>query len=191
MSDAKDICNLALSKISAEPITGFDDGSVEAGIVRPIYEQVKRGLLGRHNWNFARTKRQLARLPDDPAVSDWKYRYQAPADYIKNISAGDNGYSQGADFELIDGEFHTDLPTFLLQFIRNASERDMPPHFVDVLRMQLEAEFVMPLGSESVNEYNMRAQMAKDQLTIAKAMDGTENSAETLDPGSELISCRG
>ena len=81
MSDVQ-ICNLALSHIGARStISSLNEQSAEAQQCKAWYDIVRKDILQRHNWSFARRRLTMALIEQNPAP-EWRYRYALPHDWI-------------------------------------------------------------------------------------------------------------
>lgn len=86
-----EVCNLALARLGARRIANYEsDTSTEAKACRLHFEQVRDGLLRRHQWDFATTSKALSALDDAP-LSEYAVAWQVPADCerIIRISTGE------------------------------------------------------------------------------------------------------
>ncbi len=85
-----ELCSSALIKLGADGISSFEDGTAEARVAAPLYPIVRDALLSAHPWSFATKKAALAPLATAP-VSDFAYAHELPSDFLKALSAGDEG----------------------------------------------------------------------------------------------------
>ena len=58
--NALQICNAALIKVGIQPITGLNEKTVVAEVIRQRYSSCRDFLLRSHSWHFARAMRTLA-----------------------------------------------------------------------------------------------------------------------------------
>lgn len=78
----EDICNFALFAIAhTRAINNIDENSVESRHCKRIYDQLRRALLTRANWHFAKTIVTLEQTVGTPP-GDWLYEYYRPAGVI-------------------------------------------------------------------------------------------------------------
>lgn len=75
-----DICNAALSYIGARNIERMDEASEEARTATLYYENARRELLRRYNWEFATKRKHLALIEGETV--EYKYQYRYPSDAI-------------------------------------------------------------------------------------------------------------
>lgn len=90
MADKLAICNGALIRLGAEPVTAFTDGTKGIKACNQRFEECKRTLLRRHPWNFA-IKRFLIDDPDVEApVFGYAYSFSLPADFLRVVEVCEN-----------------------------------------------------------------------------------------------------
>lgn len=84
MASEVSICNSALIKLGAEPITSLLDTSKQAVLCNAVYEQLRDALLGMHLWNFAMA---VYTCPEITGGGDWEYEhaYQLPTDVLRVV----------------------------------------------------------------------------------------------------------
>lgn len=77
------ICNMALAHIGARSsIESLDETSTEAKACKLWYDWARLQVLEGFNWNFARKRKVLAVLEEEP-YDDWAVRYEYPSDCVK------------------------------------------------------------------------------------------------------------
>lgn len=75
------VANRSLALIGADPITGFDDGTVESDACNQIYDGLLEAMLTEKPWRFAMKQAELDRLVAEP-VARWAAAYQLPSDLL-------------------------------------------------------------------------------------------------------------
>lgn len=83
------ICNAALRRLGATPITSLTEGSKSANSIRDFYEETRDELLRSHPWNYARSRQKLAQLATAPAFG-FDYAYGLPSDWMRTVGVHDN-----------------------------------------------------------------------------------------------------
>lgn len=73
------ICNDALARLPAEPITSINDPSLEGRECRRAYKDVVAQMLERHHWGLAAKRAQLASITND-RKGEWAFAYAKPSD---------------------------------------------------------------------------------------------------------------
>lgn len=71
-----DICNMALSYIAKGRITSLDERTEQARQCKLHYDHLRKMLLRRYTWGFAKRVNRLARL--DTGIPGWEYVYAYP-----------------------------------------------------------------------------------------------------------------
>jgi len=81
MSNAIDICNMALSHIGSPRIQAFTDRTKQGFDCDLHYEPVRDSVLRAFPWNFAKKRKVLAL--SDNTISGWTYAYAYPTDCLR------------------------------------------------------------------------------------------------------------
>ena len=98
MSAREDIINTALILLGAEEITGPDDNSAQAQIMRSLYPISRDSTLEAHEWSFAIRTFTPALSVDAPG-GHWAYAYPLPSDIIRLLEV-DHGSTQSSRSEI-------------------------------------------------------------------------------------------
>ena len=88
------LCARALTKLGAQPIASFEDGTAEGEVANSLYPGTRDALLASHPWSFATTQAALPRLAQSPSA-EFRYAFQLPPDFLRAISAGTSGRATG------------------------------------------------------------------------------------------------
>ena len=182
------ICARALLKIGAQPIQSFYDDTAEAEMALAFYQPTRDALLSAYPWRFATTQITLAQL-QTPPLADFSYGYQLPNDFLRALSAGSNGNSDGLVFRITKNTLQTDSPNVMLNYIFRPQGGDLPPFFEYVLIAQLAAEFCLPL-TESASRAEMLMRLATNEFDKAKRLDAYQDTPKAL-LDFNLINARG
>lgn len=174
-----ELCSSALIKLGAEPISSFEDGSAEARVAGSLYPIVRDGLLSAHPWSFATAQTELARLASEP-VTDFSYAYQLPVDFLRALSAGDDGRGRGLVYRIVNRELHTNAASVVLTYVFRPGEGDFPAFFQSLLVSRLSAEFCLPL-TENTTRSRQLSDLATDELRLAKLTDGQQDTPTRID----------
>lgn len=88
MASQVEICNRALIKLGANPITSISDNSKSARTLGALWDSVRRTELSKRFWNFAIARAILPALADSPA---WGFSnaFQLPTDFLKIVQVSD------------------------------------------------------------------------------------------------------
>jgi hypothetical protein len=169
-----ELCSSALIKLGADGISSFDDGSAEARVAARLYPIARDALLCAHPWSFATAHARLARLALEP-TTDFAYAYQLPIDFLRALSAGDEGRVRGLPYQIVNRQLHTDAEEVVLRYLFRPSEGDFPALFVATLVARLAAEFCLPLTENSTRAERL-ARLAEDELRLARLVDSQQDT---------------
>jgi|AP82_1055514.scaffolds.fasta_scaffold20863_2 hypothetical protein len=82
MPSVVDICNRALQKLGASPITALTEDSRNARACNASYEIIRDAELRKHPWSCATSRVQLAPDTATPAFGV-DYQYSLPSDFLR------------------------------------------------------------------------------------------------------------
>jgi hypothetical protein len=187
-SNAIELCNRALVTLGAQPLTGFDDATVEAEITRHLYPSLRDALLSSHPWRFATVQTSLSRLPQAP-TADYSAAFQLPADFLRALSAGTTERGRGLNYRISGRRLETDADTLTLTYVFRPDETGFPPFFDVALIARLAAEFCLPL-TESTSRAQLLHQLADAEFRKAKAIDSQQAEPGRIDDFT-LVEVRG
>lgn len=161
LTDVK-LCNKAMIRLGVDQFDSFTDGTDAGAVCGETYPDLVKALLGMNDWRFATGKRQLARLTAAP-VSEFKYAFQLPSDYIAGPFAvfinGDAGAPIFKDWKIFEDKLYTDVETIFINYRFKPSESKYRPWFTELAVLALAAA-VAPTLTDSAKlaiEYNERA----------------------------------
>ena len=186
MASKLQIWNLALVNVQQSPsIQGENEDSTEANLCRVYYDEARKQMLERHDWNFARKRLTLAEVPDGP--DDWAYQYGYPVDCLQaraivkgspaypeipfEVSVDpDDGLIGSADTKVI----WTNQPEAQLRYTYNQKDPSFfSQSYVICLSWALAAFIAFPLTGKKATKVDAQ-QEAERQLLIAKATNMNE-----------------
>ncbi len=173
------ICNRALLKLGAEPLSSFMDGTAESISASVLYPSTRDALLSCHPWNFAVAQKNLARLAIRP-VADYAWAYQMPADFLRALSAGPGQRGRGVSYRIVAGALHSDAPDITLTYICRIHEAAFPPFFAHALVARMAAELCLPL-TESVSRAESLHRLADHELRQARLVDAQQETPPALE----------
>lgn len=171
-SNAIELCNRALVTLGAQPVTGFDDATVEAEISRHLYPSLRDALLSSHPWRFATAQAALPRLPQVP-TADYGFAFQLPPDFLRALSAGVTERGRGLNYRISGRRLEADTDSLTLTYVFRPDETGFPPFFDIALIARLAAEFCLPL-TESTTRAQLLHQLAEAEFRRAKAVDSQQ-----------------
>lgn len=167
------LCSRALLMIGATSIASFDEGTAEAEVAANLYPSTCDALLSAYPWSFATAQTTLGRLVAQP-VADFEYAYQLPADFLRALSAGQEGRGRGLDYRIAERRLHTDAEEAVLTYIFRPDESAWPPFFDQALIARLAAEFCLPL-TESTSRAEALHKLAAEEFRRAKLIDAQQD----------------
>ncbi len=85
------VANRSLALIGADPITSFEDDSIEAQHCNTLYEGTAQFWLCKKPWRFAVKQAELDLLSAVP-LARWDAAYQAPSDLLRLLAVTINDY---------------------------------------------------------------------------------------------------
>jgi len=147
-----EIANRALTKIRAQPLTTFQDGTAQADVVDQVYDSFAQNILTIGNWHFATKKQQLSQSTTTP-INQWSYIYNLPADFLKLITVWDSSGTHILsvnEFELYEERnLYSNLDGLWIDYLYYINESYWPPHFVEFAITALAAELAMPITGDA------------------------------------------
>lgn len=182
------LCSRALLKIGAQPIASLDEGTAEAEVAANLYPATRDALLSLHPWSFATGQESLPRLAATPAA-DFQHAFQLPAGFLRVLSAGAPGSSQGLTYRILEGRLHTDASEVVLAYIFRPDEAAFPPFFASALATRLAAEFCIPL-TEATSRAQLLFTQAEAELRTARHADSAQATPRAI-RDFPLITARG
>ncbi len=179
---AIDMCSVALLKIGAAPIIGFDDGTVEADVAGRLYEPSLEALLATYPWRFSLQRAEL--VQDTGGTGDvLPYAYVLPVDLVRLVSADRGAY------RIMGRRLHADARPLKVTYQRRTDEADFPPHFRQALIARLAAEFCLPI-TESTSRAELLIKLAENGLRTARLIDSQQSTPGAVEDFT-LIKARG
>lgn len=177
-----DVCNLALARLGARRIADYAaDTSTEAKSCRLHFEQVRDGLLRRHQWDFATLSVALIKLEDAP-LSEYAAAWQLPEDCerVIRISSGEP-YHPVTCFARRGRQLLTaDLAACELIYVSNAVEIDeWDSLFIEAVALKLAARIAGDVTQNPTLAAECNSELEAMALPTAQTADAREaNSGE-------------
>lgn len=161
-----EIANIALTMLSTNRITDFNQNSESARRVNAVYDTVRDFMFDSHNWNFARRQANLSLLDKTP-VLDWTYAFQVPPDCVRVLRM-----SNDAKYARYGDELYTDQDTAKIEYITNA-ETMFSPSFTLAFAAQL--ALILSYGiTQSSTQTQITAATAEQLMKEAKWADAQD-----------------
>lgn len=171
------ICSRALSKIGAESISSFDEGTTEAKVASQLYETSKQMLLSAYPWTFNKSEVYLARI-NNTSLAKYKYLYEKPIDYLTARTLKENDCV--VDYCFINSKINTDAEKPILVYSSITDENDMPPYFISLLIDYLACQFLIPVTGKN-EDYKIFNNIYKENLAEAKSLDARSKTPSFID----------
>ena len=193
------ICNRGASQyLGLGRINSLEEGSPQAEQYELHYNDLRRSLLEKHWWTFAKTRQALA-LGLNDRKSEWAFKYNRPAGVVDIHWVNDPTVARykknkndnpDCDRETSGQSIYCDVPLCYIEFTRDEENTDiMPQYFKDALSAMIAAAVAMPL-TESVNRAKFAAEQAQIMIDIAIAED-EQNAPPIRMPDADYIDARG
>ena len=177
------ICNRALDKLGAEPITALSDDTTAGRACNRVYEPLRNKLQREHIWNFCTKRAALAALTTTPA---WGYAYEfaLPDDFLRLLEIRDV-----TDYQMEAADNGTRVircdeagPIYIKYSALVTDTAKFDPLFDEALAALMAAELC-----EKITQSNTKKAQALDDLRkalqTAKTVDAQENPPEDLNDG--------
>lgn len=171
------ICNSALAKIGADPISSITEETKAARIANRIFTFLRDEVLRSHPWNFS-IKRTTLNPDGDTPDSEYDYQYILPSDCLRVLDTPDD---DSLDWVVEGGKILTDQDTELpIRYIyRNEDPSSWDSMFAEALAWRLAADMSYSITqSLALFQYCMDAY--KRQLAEARSVDGLEGRIKSL-----------
>lgn len=166
-------CNRALTRIGAQPITSFGDGSAAALVAAINYEPIVRAELASCPWRFAMKQESLTLLAGK-TLEDL-YAWQIPPDALdlRRVMKGADPVQYDRLSDKIISEENEGL---WAEYIWRAPEAHWPAYFADALVTRLEAVFWRSLA-DAADKSQAANQLADRAFALARVKDAQTRSA--------------
>lgn len=186
MSSALQICNLALSHVSAYGIQALTEKTKEARECNRLYEPARDAMLEAHDWPIARKRKDLSLL--DETYSGWDYAYSWPTDCIMPRRIWDPAEGKGSEKIKFEFGVNNDLNRRIIltdqedaELIYTAKVTDANLYtamMIDALSFRLASDLAIPLRSDS----KLQALMRNEFLSRISAAQASVANAEEKPP---------
>lgn len=171
------ICNSALAKIGAEPISSITEDTKAARIANRLFNYIRDEVMRAHPWNFALSRTTLT--PDGTTPdSEYDYRYVIPNDCLRVLSTPDD---DDLDWVVEGGYILTNQDTELpIRYIfRNEDPSSWDSCFAEAFAWRLAADMSYAI-TQSLNLFEYCMAQYKAMLSEARSIDGSEGRIKAL-----------
>lgn len=182
------ICSAALTRIGAQPMSGFDDGDTAAAVAAANYPIVAENALSEYRWRFA-TKNFTLNLLDETPDLPWTQAWEWPADALLIHTVIDSQGNQ-VSYEIQGTQILTTSasdPEVIYAYA--VEESAWPPYFVELITCRMAAIFAAGVA-EKADLAKLWEERAEIQYRRARNADSQQQTAARL-PVGNLIANRG
>ncbi|NBN64129.1 hypothetical protein [Pannonibacter tanglangensis] len=180
MTSKTAIANLALLLLEDDEIVSIDDDTPSARTIRRSYDEILKGEIRRHNWNFARHRAVLSPSATPP-VFGRRYAFPIPDGCLRVWPGPDD-----QDWLIEAGHILTDYgPTLQLIYSRLVPETQFDPLFVEVFAAKL-AHMCCGRITGSLSKVDRAVEAYRAALLDAKRANAFERNSEDLPEDSWL-----
>jgi hypothetical protein len=180
-----EIANGALTHCGEPSITSLDQDGKAARILKRNMDLVRKRVLTKYRWNFAKKRAELAADPTAPAFG-FTYKHQVPSDFLQLIGLYDaqeplrNYSSSDANYKL-EGQFilseSTPVKIFYVADITDASQYD--PSFAAVFEYYLATKIFYDL-TKGTERYTALVREREQAVKEAKFSAAIQNTPEVI-----------
>ena len=180
------ICNLALSRLGAEPISSFLEDNKNSRLSGYVYGPARQWLLSTIYWTFARKVVDLNVLA---AVHPYYlYQYQLPVDCLKPFYIDRRRVYR--KWEVEGSRLVTDITPVTLHYVYDVVNSGLfTQGFANALSWVVQADLAYPIVQDKVLAREARAE-ARVQVIQAQELDagiGNTYRDEQMDPNFDTF----
>lgn len=189
------ICNAALQKIGARPITNFTDGTTESDTISALYDITFEELLASHPWKFALKAQALSVFAEQTLgitptpLLEGDTTYLLPSDYIRLVQIMSATSNKAVNYKVVGKYVHANAGDLHLYYIGKVDADDLPSFFKSLLINKLAAELCLPI-TENTSRADTLLRLFEQQFERARIYDNRSDSPQRLEYFS-LIDARG
>lgn len=174
------ICNRGASQYLGLPrVNNLNEGTPQSEQYELHYDDLRRSLLEKHWWVFAKCIQALAQVTND-RPDEWKFKYQLPANVLDvhwvndpavATAAMKRGDNPDAERQMYGQFIYTNVEKAWIEFTCDEENTDlMPQYFKDALSAMVASAVAMPL-TESVSRARFAGEQAEMKVDMAIARD--------------------
>jgi hypothetical protein len=184
MNSDVEICNMALTLIGKPPINAFTEARAEAAACAALYDPLRRQLLQRSAWTFAKRREALAEVANDFAYR-WRFAYARPADALTILRVMSPDLARRHDpaippFEVREQRVYTHQPEALCEYIFDLTNVTyFSPLFADALAHALAERLARNLTRSAKLSQEMK-DAAREAFSLAVSADAAQDGPTYL-----------
>lgn len=179
MSSQVEICNIALQKLGASPITSLSQDTKSAIECNTAFIPRLKALLRKHAWNFAIERAELAADATEP---DWgrANAFQLPSDFLRLLPAYPEDVLNTDDYQIEGSKIYTDEDAPLyIRYIKYVDDAEaMDPLFREVLACDLAVQMCEALTQSNTKKAGLKEDL-REALQEARRANAFESVAQT------------
>ena len=182
--DKVSIWNRALRLCGATAVASESEDSGNANLCAAVYDEKRKSLLEKHDWNCAIKRVQLAIDTTDP-VFGRTYRYRVPADFIRLVDPDPEHNSLDRDWQIEQNFIYTDeLAPINVRYIYDLTDTSiMSPTFRELLAVDMALEMTEVL-SQSNTKATRLEETRKRVYAEARKANAFQKVAQIIPDGS-------
>ena len=185
MASQVEIVNNALVEIGEQTITSMTQGTKAARVANRVWDSVRRDMLVRYRWNFAKGRASLAADASAPEFG-YQRKFPVPEDFLSLIGVYDsaedlrNYTATTHPYNLEAGHVLSDETVLYITYIKNITDTaQFDPAFENALVYKLALRLAPDLtgGSERIKQLS---ELFGDAIRTAKFSNAIQNSPEVI-----------
>lgn len=167
------ICNAALNRIGAEPISDLSDNNKRAKLCNAHYARVRDELLAEHPWHFALKQVKISPTGTTPTL-DYTQEFDVPADYLRAYLVSPDYI----EYKRVGDVFLADENELSLTYIAETAEADFAVWFTAtlILKLAVELSYSMVQSNELHERLLKNYEDALRNARLYNAQEGTPGS---------------
>lgn len=170
------IANMALTRLGAQTIRSFDDGSTSADKIKAIYDLVRDAALQDHPWNFAIGRAVLSASSSTPEY-EYAYKMTLPSNYLRAVKTE----PIDLDYKIEDGCLLTNETSVRLKYIKRVEdESKFSATFIVAFATLLAHKVCYSITGSLSKEQALLAEYVA-QLQSARSVDSQEDTPDEID----------
>lgn len=179
------IISIAIGLLGNKPINSLDNPSDIVGAADQAFDFFLPEVLSSCFWRFATKIQQLSQLVGAPIVTDWRFRYSLPGDYLKTVRE----YPQNYQYEIYGNEIYSNLDNPLyLEYSYIPDISIWPGYFAVYYAYEL-ACYLALSNAQNIQYYSLLDPKRELKRCTALATDA-QNRPQTAIASSPIISTR-
>ncbi len=179
-----EISNVALGMVGEPPITSFQDDLDTARAVNLRFPTVRDAVLRAHYWNFAKSRRQLAKLVENPPFG-FDAQFELPADWLRMVAVNPDRYGlsvKAPDYK-IEGKrllLNGSETARIIYIARVADTTKWDALATEALAARLASELAVSVTQNRTLAQQL-FQQYQDKLAEARSADAMDEPAEQIE----------